>query len=137
MALHGCSEFAISGGQFTNVHGSHNVTHLTHVQGNLVQYTQQAQQELTRWDDYRHIQTGDVYVTNVIDESEVAEYDETKQGKVKIRVMRHQKVRAYRKINIARIFTGDKLGDMEFLHVQYSGEDAYKASHIFYQYYYV
>ncbi|KAI3620793.1 hypothetical protein WG66_008776 [Moniliophthora roreri] len=83
---------------------------------NLVQYTQQAQQELTRWDDYRHIQTGDVYVTNVIDESEVAEYDETKQGKVKIRVMRHQKVRAYRKINIARIFTGDKLGDMEFLH---------------------
>ncbi|KAI3621412.1 hypothetical protein WG66_000034 [Moniliophthora roreri] len=128
MALHGCSEFTISGGQFTNIHGSHNnITHLTHVQGDLVQYTQQAQQELTRWDDYRHIRTGDVYVTSVIGESEVTEYDETRQGKVTVRVIRRQRVRAYRKINIARIFTGDRLGDMEFLHVQYSGEGAYKS----------
>uniref|UniRef100_A0A0W0FFW3 Uncharacterized protein n=1 Tax=Moniliophthora roreri TaxID=221103 RepID=A0A0W0FFW3_MONRR len=69
MALHGCSEFTISGGQFTNV------------QGNLVQYMQQAEKELTRWDDYRHIRTGDVYVTSVIGESEVTEYNETRQGK--------------------------------------------------------
>ncbi|ESK82017.1 hypothetical protein Moror_8409, partial [Moniliophthora roreri MCA 2997] len=115
MALHGCSEFTISGGQFTNV------------QGNLVQYMQQAEKELTRWDDYRHIRTGDVYVTSVIGESEVTEYNETRQGKVTVRVIRHQKVMAHRKINIARIFTGDRFGDVEFLHVQYSGEDAYKA----------
>ncbi|ESK83272.1 hypothetical protein Moror_15058 [Moniliophthora roreri MCA 2997] len=135
MALHGCSEFTISGGQFINIHGSHN--NITHVQESLVQRMQQAEKELTRWDDYRHIRTGDVYVTSVIDESEVTEYDETRQGNVKVRVMRHQKVTAYQKISIAHIFTGDRLGDMEFLHVQYSGEDAYKASHIFNQYYHI
>ncbi|ESK81763.1 hypothetical protein Moror_16733 [Moniliophthora roreri MCA 2997] len=108
MALHGCSEFTISGGQFVNV------------QGNLVQCMQQAEKEPTRWDDYRYIRTGDVYVTSVIDESEVAEYDETNQGDVIVRAIRHQKVRACRKINIAHIFTGDRFGDMEFLHVQYS-----------------
>ncbi|KAI3604194.1 hypothetical protein WG66_010080 [Moniliophthora roreri] len=118
MALHGCSEFTISGGQFTNV------------QGNLVQYMQQAEKELTRWDDYRHIRTGDVYVTSVIGESEVTEYNETRQGKVTVRVIRHQKVMAHRKINIARIFTGDRFGDVEFLHT--FKHDFDKFSHIKY-----
>ncbi|KAI3604073.1 hypothetical protein WG66_000846 [Moniliophthora roreri] len=122
MAYEGWSNTTISGGQFSNVHGSQ--TNITHVHGNLVQ-AQQIRRELTKWDDYRHIQLGDIYLTKCLAHNMEVERDEhitekkfrRKDGTVKkVKSVTHQRVAACRTISVACIFVGDRLGDTEFMH---------------------
>uniref|UniRef100_A0A0W0G5L0 Uncharacterized protein n=2 Tax=Moniliophthora roreri TaxID=221103 RepID=A0A0W0G5L0_MONRR len=74
MAFEGCSDFTITGEQVSNVHGSQ--TNIRHLHGNLVLSAQQTRREQTRWDDYRHIQPGDTYLTRPLASGTEVERDE-------------------------------------------------------------
>ncbi|KAK7047419.1 hypothetical protein VNI00_006650 [Paramarasmius palmivorus] len=110
MSFHAASQFSIHGGQFTYVAGSvHN-----NVEGNLVQhiYRIQEEEDSTLWDDYEQISTGKIYLKKTLLESSVnAEIG-------------WNALDARRTISIARIRGEDK--EEEFLHVGYSGRDAFE-----------
>ncbi|ESK87014.1 hypothetical protein Moror_11997 [Moniliophthora roreri MCA 2997] len=108
--LQGSSNFAIHGGQFTNVQGSqHN-----YYGGVVVQ--QAAEKEWTMWDEYKRLRMSDIHLTRLVDGAGAARRDADLE--------RGQRLRAHRIISVARV-SGEK-EDKEFLHVQYHGQDAYQ-----------
>ncbi|ESK83959.1 hypothetical protein Moror_7522 [Moniliophthora roreri MCA 2997] len=104
------SSAAISGGRFTSVQGSQ---HNTHIHGGLLQIIHQQDRELTVWDDYQCVRTGDIYVTRAVGTTNVGRWDDKKWRKVVAR----------RIINLAQVGDSKK----KFLHVTYDGPDAFKA----------
>ncbi|KAI3614152.1 hypothetical protein WG66_000141 [Moniliophthora roreri] len=109
--IQGSSNIAIHESQFTIVQGSQ---HNTHVH---VNYERQRQNELTIWDDYRRIRTGDIYLTKVIGNS-----DASKDTLYRLSRRRRGDSDARRTISVARVRGEGK--DEEFLYVRYSGKDA-------------
>uniref|UniRef100_A0A0W0F6H1 Uncharacterized protein n=1 Tax=Moniliophthora roreri TaxID=221103 RepID=A0A0W0F6H1_MONRR len=104
------SPATISGGRFTSVQGSQ---HNTHIHGDLLQVIHQQDRELTVWDDYQCIRTGDINVMRAIGITNVSRWYDS----------RWRTVVARRIINLAQIGDSEK----KFLHVTYDGPDAFKA----------
>jgi hypothetical protein len=128
MAFHESSHFVIQESQFTNIQGSQ----YNYIQGHLVQYPQPAKQESKIRDEVRiplpsdctadeqlgqyiAIPRGKIYIKKTLGVTYLGGYD-PKTGC-------WRNLDAYRTINIARIHGEDK--DSEFLHLVYSGSDAF------------
>ncbi|KAI3613698.1 hypothetical protein WG66_013624 [Moniliophthora roreri] len=121
MSFNRCSNFTITAEQVSNVYGSQ--TNIRHLHGNLVLPAQQTRREQTKWDDYRHVQPCDVYLTRPLASDTQVERDEVhiteKQFRSQdgttweVKLVTHQRVAACRTISAACIFGGGRLGDTE------------------------
>ncbi|KAK7032622.1 hypothetical protein VNI00_012885 [Paramarasmius palmivorus] len=115
MAFSGCSAFTIHNGHFTNIQGSQHI----HIQGDVIHESAQ-EEEVTNWNDYRRLRTGDIRIlrqigiNDTLDSPSFCWNTESWKGKVVAR----------RTFSVARVF-GDNEG--EFLHVGYSGRGAFEA----------
>ncbi|ESK88611.1 hypothetical protein Moror_3109 [Moniliophthora roreri MCA 2997] len=110
MSFQGSSHITIEGGTFTYVAGDqHNHYHEN------IQYVAQEERKPTVWDEYHKVPTWKVYLKRTIGET-----------MVKRDLMEDwSRLEARRTISIARIHETDK--DLEFIHVGYSGQDAFEA----------
>ncbi|ESK83570.1 hypothetical protein Moror_12083 [Moniliophthora roreri MCA 2997] len=107
----GSSNFTIQGAHFTNVTGAqHN-----HIQEDLVQCLHTKKSLRTIWDEYQDIPTGKIYLKRSIGETVVKRAFRRGCSRLEARCI----------ISVARIHGEDR--DLEFLHVGYSGRDAFKA----------
>ncbi|KAK7033911.1 hypothetical protein VNI00_012535 [Paramarasmius palmivorus] len=120
--IQGSSNFTINGGQFTVVHGSQHVT-VHKSASRVVEPVYGQEMRPTRWDDYRLIRTGSVYVTKAIGETTVKK-PETVSDREEFGAW--SDVDACRHIShVCRVPGEDR--ETEFLHVSYEGADAFKA----------
>ncbi|KAI3613050.1 hypothetical protein WG66_001563 [Moniliophthora roreri] len=106
-SIQGCSSFAIRDSQFTIVQGSQR--NIKHIHINRLVVRSKRKKKQAAWGEFERIRTGDVYLTSVVDTSDVMNSD--------------HKMVARRTISVARI-RGEK--EAEFLHVGYSGPGAFK-----------
>ncbi|EEB93519.1 hypothetical protein MPER_07808 [Moniliophthora perniciosa FA553] len=105
----GSSHLTIAGSQVTNVGRDQDNTH-------VVQYfNQEERREQTIWDEYRKILTYEIRLKRRVGETLVKRWNQKE--------WRH--VNACRKISTASIRGEDK--DSEFLYIDYTGPDAFKA----------
>ncbi|ESK86071.1 hypothetical protein Moror_9369 [Moniliophthora roreri MCA 2997] len=117
LSIQGRSNFVIQNDQFTIVRGpQHDITH-THNNRVVVRRKEKKKQSI--WDEYKRVQTEDVYIKRVVEsgrvEDELVDVDHHRWRRVDVR----------RTFSIARIRgEGDKA---EFLHVEYNGPEAFKA----------
>ncbi|KAI3613041.1 hypothetical protein WG66_001539 [Moniliophthora roreri] len=109
-----CSDFDFHDNQITIVGGSqYNTTHIIH--DNRVQAIRQERRELTIWDEYERVRTGDVNLTKVVGTSDICDDPSSWT----------RKAVACRTISVARIRGEDR--EAEFLYVGYSGPKALEA----------
>ncbi|EEB89533.1 hypothetical protein MPER_12356 [Moniliophthora perniciosa FA553] len=107
-SIQGCSSFTIRDSQFTIVRRSqHNIKHI-HINRVVIRSARKKKQK--KWGELERIRTGDVYLTSVVDTSDIMGSD--------------HKMVARRTISIAQLRGEDK--EAEFLHFGYSGPGAFK-----------